>query len=176
MELSNTEVPPTPAQRDRIAALLGREPRGLRAVAVADAEGEPIVIRVASVVDSKPFPTLYWLIGSDLSLQIDRLEATGWIARLQAQVNQSDALQRAMRADHERYRIARERFLTVEEAEYLEQRGMRAALDERGIGGIGESHRIRCLHTWYAAHLVTPNAIGALVDDLLADGEYLAPA
>ena len=176
MESSNTEVPPTPAQRDRIAALLGREPRGLRAVAVVDAEGEAIVIRVAWVVDSKPFPTLYWLIDSDLSLQIDRLEATGWLARLQAQVNQSDALQRAMRADHERYKIARERFLTAEEAEYLEQRGMRAALDERGIGGIGESHRIRCLHTWYAAHLVTPNAIGALVDDLLADGEYLAPA
>ena len=174
MELSNTEVPPTPAQRDRIAALLGREPRGLRAVAVVDAEGEPIVIRVASIVDNKPFPTLYWLIGSDLSLQIDRLEATGWIARLQAQVNQSDALRRAMHADHERYRIARERFLTAEEAQYLEQQGMRAALDERGIGGIGESHRIRCLHTWYAAHLVTPNAIGALVDDLLAHGEYLA--
>ena len=34
---------------------------------------------------------------------------------------------------------------------------MQSALDERGIGGISEPTRIRCLHTWYAAHLVTPN-------------------
>lgn len=173
MKFSNTEYAPSLAQRERIATLLGREPRGLRAIAVADVDGEPIVIRVASVVDQKPFPTLYWLIGRELSLQIDRLEAAGWIARLQGQVNQSKALQRAMRADHEGHRIARNDFLTGEEARFLEQRGMRAALDERGIGGIGENDRIRCLHTWYAAHLVTPNAIGALVDQLLLDGEYL---
>ena len=51
---------------------------------------------------------------------------------------------------------------------------MQAALDERGIGGISEPTRIRCLHTWYAAHLVTPNTIGQLVDELIAEGEYLA--
>ena len=173
MALSTIESSPTPVQRERIATLLGREPRGLRAIAVADTDGEPIVIRVASVVEQKPFPTLYWLIGRNLSLHIDRLEAAGWIARLQAQVNQSEALQNAMRADHERHRIVRNGFLTPEEAQFLEQRGMRAAPDERGIGGITECDRIRCLHTWYAAHLVSPNAIGALVDDLLADGEYL---
>jgi len=175
MAFVNIETPPTPAQRDRVATLLGREPRGLRAIAVADTEGEPIVIRVASVVDEKPFPTLYWLVGRELCLQIDRLEAAGWIARLQARVDQSALLQRAMRGDHQQHRMSRDSFLTGEEAQFLEQRGMRAALDERGIGGIAEVDRIRCLHTWYAAHLVSANAIGALVDGLLADGEYLAP-
>jgi hypothetical protein len=48
MALSTTEISPTPAQRERITTLLGREPRGLRAIAVADTDGEPIVIRVAS--------------------------------------------------------------------------------------------------------------------------------
>jgi len=80
-----------------------------------------------------------------------------------------------MRADHEQHKIAREGFLTEEEAQFLSERGMRAALDQRGIGGIAEDDRIRCLHTWYAAHLVTPNTIGKLVDELLADSEYLAP-
>ena len=28
-----------------------------------------------------------------------------------------------------------------------------------------EINRIRCLHTWYAAHLVVPNTIGAMLDD-----------
>ncbi len=175
MALTNIEFAPDRAQRARITTLLGREPRGLRAVAVADADGEPLVIRVASVVDETPFPTLYWLIGRELSLRIDRLEAAGWIARLQARVNGSESLRQSMRADHEQHKIAREGFLTEEEAQFLSERGMRAALDQRGIGGIAEDDRIRCLHTWYAAHLVTPNTIGKLVDELLADSEYLAP-
>jgi hypothetical protein len=99
MALTNIEFAPDRAQRARITTLLGREPRGLRAVAVADADGEPLVIRVASVVDETPFPTLYWLIGRELSLRIDRLEAAGWIARLQARVNGSESLRQTMPAE-----------------------------------------------------------------------------
>ena len=167
-------TPVTTDQRARVAALLGREPRGLRAIPVADAHGEPLVIRVASVVDDKPFPTLYWLVGAELCLQIDRLEAAGWIARLQDRVDASTTLQQAMHDDHARHREARSRFLSDAERQLLRERGMQAALDERGIGGISEPTRIRCLHTWYAAHLVTPNTIGRSVDELLAEGEYLA--
>jgi hypothetical protein len=164
----------TADQRARVAALLGREPRGLREIPVADAHGEPLVIRVASVVDEKPFPTLYWLVGAELCLRIDRLEAAGWIARLQDRVDASTALQQAMRDDHARHREARSSFLSDAERQLLSDKGMQAALDERGIGGISEPTRIRCLHTWYAAHLVTPNAIGQLIDELFAEGEYLA--
>ena len=167
-------TPVTTDQRARVAALLGREPRGLRAIPVADAHGEPLVIRVASVVDEKPFPTLYWLVGAELCLRIDRLEAAGWIARLQDRVDASKTLQQAMQDDHARHREERLRFLSDAERQLLSEKGMQAALDERGIGGISEPARIRCLHTWYAAHLVTPNAIGRLVDELLAEGEYLA--
>jgi hypothetical protein len=63
----------------------------------------------------------------------------------------------------------------VDERAYLTAQGMLSALDARGIGGIAEPDRIRCLHTWYAAHLVRPNTIGGLVDELLAESEYLAP-
>ena len=168
------DTPVTTDQRARVAALLGREPRGLRAIPVADALGEPLVIRVASVVDEKPFPTLYWLVGAELCLRIDRLEAAGWIARLQDRVDTSKTLQQAMQDDHARHREERLRFLSDAERQLLSEKGMQAALDERGIGGISEPTRIRCLHTWYAAHLVTPNTIGRLVDELLAEGEYLA--
>ena len=168
------DMPLTADQRARVAALLGREPRGLREIPVADAHGEPLVIRVASVVDDKPFPTLYWLVGAELCLRIDRLEAAGWISRLQDRVDASTTLQQAMQDDHARHREARSRFLSDAELQLLTKKGMQAALDERGIGGISEPTRIRCLHTWYAAHLVTPNTIGQLVDELLAEGEYLA--
>jgi hypothetical protein len=80
-----------------------------------------------------------------------------------------------MEQDHSRYKRDREGYLLAEEAQLLTNENMRQALDERGIGGIARPHRIRCLHTWYAAHLVTPNSIGRLVDQLLAESEYLAP-
>ena len=174
MQSDHHDTPLTADQRARVAVLLGRDPRGLRAIPVADAHGEPLVIRVASVVDEKPFPTLYWLVGAELCLRIDRLEAAGWIARLQDRVDASTTLQQAMHDDHARHRAERSRFLSTDERKMLSDKGMLAALDERGIGGISEPTRIRCLHTWYAAHLVTPNIIGQLVDELLAEGEYLA--
>ena len=174
MQSDHQATPLTADQRARVATLLGREPRGLRAIPVADAQGEPLVIRVASVVDEKPFPTLYWLVGAELCLRIDRLEAAGWIARLRDRVDASKTLQQAMHDDHARHREARSRFLSDAERQLLSEKGMQAALDERGIGGISEPTRIRCLHTWYAAHLVTPNTIGQLVDGLFAEGEYLA--
>ena len=174
MQLDHHDMPLTADQRARVAVLLGREPRGLRAIPVADECGDPLVIRVASVVDDKPCPPLYWLVGAELCLRIDRLEAAGWIARLQDRVDASTTLQQAMQDDHARHREARSRFLSDAERKLLSERGMQAALDERGIGGISEPTRIRCLHTWYAAHLVSPNTIGQLVDELLAEGEYLA--
>ena len=100
MQSDHHDTPLTADQRARVAALLGREPRGLREIPVADAHGEPLVIRVASVVDDKPFPTLYWLVGAELRRRIDRLEAAGWIARLQDRVDASTALQQAMHDDH----------------------------------------------------------------------------
>ena len=173
MDSSQTS-PPTDAERARVAELLGREPRGLRAVAVSDERGDPLVIRVASVVDGKPFPTLYWLLGEAICLRIDRLEATGCIAALQERVVASKSLQQAMRADHARHRQERDGFLSSEERAHLVAQGMLSALDARGIGGIAEPSRIRCLHTWYAAHLVNANAVGELIDRVLAEGEYLA--
>ncbi|MFK8041200.1 DUF501 domain-containing protein [Congregibacter sp.] len=154
-----------------IEARLGRPARGLRAVAVADADGGPAVIRVASVVDGKPFPTLFWLIEPALNLRIDREEATGLIARFQSEIDSDEALKRSMSDDHHRHIQLRETYLQQEERELLESRGQWAALAERGIGGIADFTRIRCLHTWYAAHLVEPNTVGRLLDTYWNESE-----
>lgn len=143
---------------------LGREPRGLRAVAVSDGAGSPMVLRVASVVDRKPFPTLYWLIDPQIALRIDREEAGGTIAQLQQRIDEDPQLQAAMTEDHRRHIALRESFLHADERELLQQTGAWPALTERGIGGIANFSRIRCLHTWYGAHLVIPNTVGRLLD------------
>jgi hypothetical protein len=163
----------TPEQRvarwhDHITALLGRRPRGLRDIAAYNEQGEPSVIRVASLVQGKPFPTLFWLVDPALNLAIDRLEAAGTIAEMQAQVDESSVLQQSMRADHDRHQRLRDSYLTPEERAKLASSGMMAALESRGIGGIAEPDRIRCLHTWYAAHLVQANTIGEMVDARLS--------
>ena len=155
--------------RDFVAERLGREPRGFRDVAAFNAEGLPASIRVSSIVDGKPFPTLYWLIDAELSLNIDRLEAAGWIARVQSEIATNADFRQRMQQDHAAHIALRDGYLLDEERKLLASNNMLSALSKRGIGGISEPDRIRCFHTWYAAHMVVPNAVGEIVDRLLAD-------
>ena len=156
--------------RPYIRQCLDREPRGLRAIVAWDEQGRPRVIQVAPVVDGKPFPTVFWLIDPALCLAIDRFEAAGVIASLQHRVNDSPELQAKMRTDHERHKALRAATMTPTEREFLESSGMMGAFTTRGIGGIQGSDRIRCLHTWYAAHCVQSNVVGDMVDELLVEG------
>jgi hypothetical protein len=151
--------------RRRIAELLGREPRGLEEVAVSSAAGEPMVIRVAPLVDDKPFPTLFWLVDPELSYRIDRAEASGLIKRLQRRVDADPQLQESMRSDNLAYMRLRERYTDQATARRLVEFGFEDVFARKGVGGIGDFTRIRCLHTWYAAHLVVPNTVGSLLDE-----------
>jgi hypothetical protein len=164
-------VPVDHQTRERIAQLLGREPRGLEDVPVYAANGDPAVIRVASLVDDKPFPTLFWLVDAELSYRIDQAEAGGLIARLQAAIDADPRLQAAMRADHERHIALRDGYIGTAERQRMEELGFGSVLANKGIGGLGRFDRIRCLHTWYAAHLVEPNTIGRLLDEYWQAGE-----
>lgn len=148
----------------QVAELLGREPRGLEAIEVVDAQGHPSVIRVASLVDDKPFPTMFWLVDKALSYQIDQLEAGGLIATLQAEIDASEDLQAAMVADHHEFIQLRDANMTQEIKARLVERNYYEALQKRGIGGIANFVRIRCLHTYYASHLVRANTIGRWLD------------
>lgn len=154
----------SPQQVKQVAELLGREPRGLEAVAVSAGDGTPMVIRVSALVDGKPFPTLFWLVDRELCYRIDRAEAGGLIAAFQARVDADEALQDALREDHLAYIRLREELMSPAAREGLARAGYGGVLSRRGVGGIADFSRIRCLHTWYAAHLVQPNTVGALLD------------
>lgn len=149
----------------QVAALLGRPPRGLEGIAVVDGAGAPVVIRVSSLVDDKPFPTLFWLVDPALSYRIDRVEAAGLIMQFQRRIDDDAELQRRMRADHLAYIALRESLMPPSVRERLRELGFADALADRGIGGISNFTRIRCLHTWYGAHLVVPNTVGTMLDE-----------
>jgi hypothetical protein len=161
----------SPETHARVATLLGREPRGLEAVPVVGPAGEPVVIRVASLVEGKPFPTLFWLVDPGLCYLIDRAEAGGLIKRLQQRIDADDALRAALREDNLAHIRLRDRYIDDATRRRLDALGFAGVLDQKGIGGIGDFGRIRCLHTWYAAHLVVHNTVGAMLDAWWEEGD-----
>lgn len=159
------------ADRQQVEDLLGRSPRGLVDIPVKSKSGEPVVIQVASLVDEKPFPTLFWLVDKGLNYAIDQLEASGVIARMQADIDKSPELQAAMAADHQWYIEHRWNLVSDVVKQQIEAKGFFDVLNRRGIGGIENFSRIRCLHTYYASHLVKSNTVGLLIDDYWAQRE-----
>ena len=86
------------------------------------------------------------------------------IAQLQARVDQSDAIRVALAKDHGRYIQQRNEQMTDAIKDRLVALNYYDDLQQRGIGGIADFSRIRCLHTYYAAHLVQSNTIGQWLD------------
>jgi hypothetical protein len=148
----------------QVTDLLGRPPRGLVSILIRCELGVPVVIQVASLIDAKPFPTLIWLVDKKINYEIDQLEAAGVIAQYQTAVNESQELQTNLVQDHQNYIDLRKQLMPPEDRAELESLGYMETLDKRGIGGIENFTRIRCLHTFYAAHLIQPNTIGTMVE------------
>ena len=161
--------PVTSCDIEAVTRLLGREPRGLRAIPIRTANGQPVVLQVASLVDNKPFPTLFWLVNPQLNLAIDRMEAAGVIAQLQIRLDSEPIYQQQLADAHRAYIQLRSELMTASERRRIKQLGFQSVFEQRGIGGIKHFNRIRCLHTYYAAHLVSPNLVGQWVDALRQD-------
>ena len=152
-----------------VAEQLGRPPQGLQAVAVWRLD-RPAVIQVAPIVRKQPFPTTFWLTDPALNLAIDRLEAAGVIAAMQAEINANPALGEQMSQDHQAHQRLRKRLWTQAQAQQVAGSAFAQVFESRGIGGIEADNRIRCLHTWMASHLVVSNIIGELTEPLLPEG------
>lgn len=151
-----------------ITDLLGRKPRGLEAVEVRDEGGSPSVIRVASLVDDKPFPTLFWLVNKRLNYKIDVLEARGLINDIQRRIDSCNDLKQQLVEDHLAYSSLRMKFMSQQHYKRLLVLNLYDELSSRGVGGVNNHFRIKCLHAFYAGHLVVSNVVGRILDE-----EYL---
>jgi exopolyphosphatase/guanosine-5'-triphosphate,3'-diphosphate pyrophosphatase len=123
-----------------VAAQLGREPTTPFSVVARCPGGHPLVIRNRPFdAEGRPFPTLFWLTCPDAARAVSRLEADGWIGRLNARAETDAVFGDALARAHTTY--ARERARDADEA-------------ARGFGGVGGTRRgIKCLHAHYANHL-----------------------
>jgi hypothetical protein len=128
----------TASDREVVAELLGREPRGF-AVAVRDRAGAPVVISNPPILDdSTPMPTRFWLVGKDVTTAVSRLEAAGGVKQAEQAVAPA-----ALAAAHERYAAEREHEMPA---------GHTGPSPSGGVGGTGRG--VKCLHAhvaWYLA-------------------------
>ncbi len=129
---------PTPADRERVRELLGREPQGSYSIAARDPNGDPRVLENAPFLDDgTPMPTLFWLVGPDDIRRIGRLEAAGGVDAAAADVD-PDELARA----HARYAAQRDALIP------------RDHVGPRPSGGVGGTRAgVTCLHAHWAWHL-----------------------
>ena len=165
---------PTLADLSVIASQIGRQPRGVTGIPCRCSYGYPQAIRVHPIVAEKPFPTLYWLTCPFLGRAVDRLEAAGWIGQMEDELRADPSLNAAFQEARAAYIEERITQLSPEERGFLEARGMLPALQERGIGGITETDRVKCLHLHVAHALSGSNPIGKRILDYLGERECVA--
>lgn len=140
---------------ERVRDLLGREPRGRYEIVVRDAQGDPVVLRNAPLLDDgTPMPTLYWLIGPDETRRIGRLESAGGVDTAEAAVDPDE-----LAAAHARYAAERDAAIPPDHT------------GPRPSGGVGGTRvGVKCLHAhwgWYLAGGDDP--IGRWIERQLAD-------
>jgi hypothetical protein len=131
------------ADRAAVAAQLGREPRGLRAVTHRCICGLPDVVETEPVLaDGTPFPTLYYLTCPRAASAVGRLEAGGVMAEMTARLAADADLATAYAAAHDDYLARRD--------------AVRVLPGAPGVGGMPT--RVKCLHVLVAHELAVPGA------------------
>jgi hypothetical protein len=145
---------PTPADRERVKTLLGREPQGAYTIAARDATGAPSVIRNAPLLDDgTPMPTRYWLIAPDEVRLMGRLEAGGGVDAAEAAIDPGE-----LAAAHARYAAERDAEIPT------------GHTGPRPYGGVGGTRvGIKCLHAHRAWQLAGgDDPVGQWIDATLA--------
>ena len=154
-----------------ITSQIGRDARGVIGIPRRCVYGYPQVATVYPLLDGKPFPTLYWLTCPLLHREIAALEADGMIGQIEQEIAASPELSEQVTRAHRSYIEERRHLLPRQDLAYLEENGMLPALMERGIGGIADFTRIKCLHLHVAHALVAQNPVGKIVLDRLEQRE-----
>ncbi|MGW6426434.1 DUF501 domain-containing protein [Nocardia sp. NPDC055053] len=144
-----------PNERDLeiIAQQLGREPRGVLAVAYRTPDGLPAVVKTAPrLPDGTPFPTLYYLTDPRLTAEASRQESAGVMREMTERLAADPELAAAYRAAHE---------------SYLAERNEIESLGTDFTGG-GMPDRVKCLHVLIAHSLAKGPGVNPFGDEAVA--------
>lgn len=144
--------------RDRdvavLTAQLGREPRGVVAIAARCVCANPVVVTTAPRLDDgTPFPTLYYLTHPGAVAAVSRLEASGVMREMAQRLTSDEGLAERYRAAHEAYLDARRAIGEVSEIE--------------GVSAGGMPDRVKCLHVLVAHALAAGPGVNPFGDEAL---------
>jgi len=158
-------IQPTPEQLEIIERQLGRKPRGLVGIAAQTEEGIPLALQMRSLVEDKPFPTLYWLCSKDLYQAIAELETAGLVKQLEQRLQDEEDFREAFLQNQHDYVAKRWAAMPQEDIDRIAELGFTDLFHKYGIGGISQWDKIRCLHMQYAHYLADGNnVIGQFID------------
>jgi uncharacterized protein len=149
------------ADREAVAAQLGRPPRALRSVAHRCPCGLPSVVQTSPrLADGTPFPTLYYLTCRRLTGLVGRIEASGAMREMTDRLATDPELAAAYRAAHESY---------LAERDAVEPLGTQ-------VSAGGMPGRVKCLHVHVAHALARGPGVNPFGDEVLAQvGPWWAP-
>lgn len=136
-----------------IAKQLGREPRGVLAVAYRTPDGIPAVVKTAPrLPDGTPFPTLYYLTDPRLTAEASRQESAGVMREMTERLGRDPELAAAYLAAHQ---------------SYLAERNEIESLGTDFTGG-GMPERVKCLHVLIAHALAKGPGVNPFGDEAVA--------
>ena len=154
---------PSLADREAVAAQLGRPARADFLIAVRGACGSPAVIQTPPrLPDGSPFPTQWYLTCRTLAAAVSTMEANGAMATFEVRLAEDDGFASAYRTAHEEYLRTRKRVAS----------GADPVPELDGISAGGMPRRVKCLHALLAQSLVVGpgvNPVGDAVLDQLRD-------
>ena len=147
--------PAAPKDLERVAAQLGRTPRGTRFVAHRCPCGNPDVVETTPrLPDGTPFPTLYYLTCPRAVAECSRLESALVMKEQNERLAVDPELAAAYASAHEDYLARREAAGHVAEI--------------AGVSAGGMPTRVKCLHVHVAHSLAKGPGVNPFGDEALA--------
>ena len=143
--------PDYPAAVDDLGVIerqLGRQPRGVVAVAARCPYGHPAVVEQAAYLDDgTPFPTTFYLTCPHAVRAVSALEAAGGVDRYERLVGSDPSMAASFRWGAERQRGLRQPAVAMADG---------GASLGSGIGGTVREGAVKCLHAHAAFALAQP--------------------
>lgn len=148
------------ADRDAVAAQLGRVPRAVRGVAHRCPCGLPSVVTTSPRLDDgTPFPTLYYLTCPRLASRLGTLEADGRMREMTDRLAADPELAAAYQRAHDAY---------LAERDAIEPLGT-------DVSAGGMPSRVKCLHVHAAHSLASGHGVNPFGDEALDEvGDWWA--
>ncbi len=145
-------TPFTAADAQAFLREMGRPARGVLAVAYRCAHRIPAVVQTAPrLPDGTPFPTMFYLCCSALTVAVSRMESAGMMGEMTQQLAADPGLAAAHRRAHEAYLAVRN------------------AVEDLGVdvSAGGMPGRVKCLHALVAHSLAAGRGVDPLGDRAL---------